>query len=248
MGPSTLAINGVTYARDGRVPYVVPLPLETLEIPVIMAQYARAGANARRAGLGGAEIHAANGYLIDQFLQDNANQSTDRLWRRPQSGASAPGGRTGGVERDRRRPGGRSASPRQSPPGDDRLGPTGPLRSCLPASRRGGHRLSAPLRARHLRCGRRRTRTHVGLRLGPRALLRQHYLRRRPRRRIGSEAVVSRGHADAVPFGRAYIANPELPTRIEAGAPLTEPHNATFYTEGGKGYIDYPTLAESADA
>lgn len=62
-----------------------------------------------------------------------------------------------------------------------------------------------------------------------------------------AEKAVEEGRADAIAFGQSFIANPDLPERLRAGAPLTPPDPSTFYTHGPEGYIDYPTLGESGD-
>ena len=249
VGPSALAIDGVTYARDGRVPYVAPRPLETLEIPVITAQYARAAANARRAGLDGVEMHAANGYLIDQFLQDNANKRTDRY------GGSIP---------NRARLLQEVVREVSDEIGADRVGvrlsPASPYQEMADSDPQAlfahvfGLLDEAGIAYLHL--------VEPGISGAAAAArpadaidsgwAREHFsgniISAGGHDGASAEAVVAKGHADAVAFGRAYIANPDLPARIAAGAPLNEPDHATFYTEGDKGYIDYPTLQDTVDA
>jgi N-ethylmaleimide reductase len=77
VAPSAIAIDGLAFTPDGLVPHVTPRALEESEIPGIVDDYAWAAESALRAGFDGVEIHAANGYLIDQFLQDSSNQRTD---------------------------------------------------------------------------------------------------------------------------------------------------------------------------
>ena len=77
VGPSPIAVNGTTFTEEGLVPFVTPRPLETSEVAGVVEQYARGAENALRAGFDGVEIHGANGYLIDQFLHDSANQRSD---------------------------------------------------------------------------------------------------------------------------------------------------------------------------
>ncbi|MEB3371731.1 alkene reductase [Saccharopolyspora mangrovi] len=244
VGPSAIAIDGITFARGGRTPHVEPRALETLEIPVIVAQYARAAANAVRAGLDGVEVHAANGYLVDQFLQDNSNHRTDRY-----GGSIANRARllneivrevsaTIGAERVgvRLSP----SSSYQDMADSDPQALFAHVLEMLDEANLGylhlvqpgidGSESVASRPADMLDCS--WARTHYS----------GNIIAAGGFDAASAGAILTKGHADAVAFGRPYIANPDLPARFIAGAPLNEPDRATFYGGGDEGYIDYPTL------
>ncbi|WDZ93472.1 alkene reductase [Nocardiopsis sp. HUAS JQ3] len=243
VGPSAIAINGSTFARDGRTPHVRPRALETEEIPAIVAQYGRAARNARAAGFDGVELHAANGYLIDQFLQDGSNHRTDRY---------------GGSVENRARLLLEALDALIDAVGADRVGVR-----LSPSSTFQDMADSDPVALF----------THVLDALAERDPAYLHLVEpgivgddsaRRPADSIDSlwvrkrypgrliaaggydreraMAAVGEGNADAVAFGRAFIANPDLPRRLEVGAELNEAERATFYGGDGHGYTDYPSL------
>ncbi|MEV4734739.1 alkene reductase [Saccharopolyspora sp. NPDC049426] len=253
VAPSAIEIDGLTFAQGGRTPHVMPRALETLEIPVIAAQYGRAARNAIAAGLDGVEIHAANGYLIDQFLQDNANTRTDAY---------------GGSVENRARFLSEVVAEVSTAIGPDRVGvrisPASTFQDMADSDPAAvfGHVLDvlddAGVAYLHL------VEPGIG---GSQDVTNDHD---RARQSLGSswarenysgkiiaaggyeadsaKSVVARGHADAVAFGRPYISNPDLPTRIAANAPLAESDRATYYGGDDTGYIDYPTLEDIANA
>ena len=240
VAPSAVQPAGhVTLVRPKR-PYVTPRALAIEEIPGIVADYARAALNARAAGFDGVEIHAANGYLIDQFLQDRTNLRTDAY---------------GGSIADRTR---------------FLLEVTDAVIAVWGAGRVGVHlapRCDAndagdsdpPALFRHV-AGELAKRGVAFLFLrekpGPDSLLPE--IRRifggvvvanEGLTREGAEALLAAGAADAAAWGKAYIANPDLVTRIAREAPLNPLDVATLYgnDNGPKGYTDYPPLG-TADA
>ncbi|WP_320777839.1 alkene reductase [Streptomyces sp. CRN 30] len=251
VAPSAIAISGTTFARDGRVPHVTPRALETEEIGGIVDRYGRAAENARAAGFDGVELHAANGYLIDQFLQDSANRRTDGY---------------GGAVENRARLLREVLDTLTAAVGADRVGVR-----ISPSSTFQDMADSAPVALF----------THVLDALSPRGLAYLHLVEpgivgddstaaRRPADGIDSAWVrgrypgrliaaggygreqalraVESGTVDAVAFGRAFIANPDLPDRLARDARLTEADRATFYGGDDHGYTDYPTLAEQPPA
>lgn len=247
VAPSAIRIDGSTFARDGRTPHVTPRALEALEIPMIIAQYRRAAHNAIAAGLDGVEIHAANGYLIDQFLQDNANTRTDAY---------------GGTIENRARLLAEVVADVSAEIGADRVGvrisPASTFQDMGDSDPAAlfGHVLDvldeAAVAYLHIvEPGIDGSQNLAGTQAGARGALGSAWARERYAGKIvaaggyqadSAESAVASGHADAVAFGRPYIANPDLPERVAVGASLTESDRATYYGGGDAGYIDYPTL------
>ncbi|WP_413805786.1 alkene reductase [Streptomyces sp. OE57] len=243
VGPSAIAISGRTFTRDGRVPYVTPRPLETDEIAGIVDQYRQAAVNAREAGFDGVELHAANGYLIDQFLQDNANHRTDRY---------------GGSVENRARLLLEVLDALSEAVGAARVGVR-----LSPSSTFQDMADSDPIALF----------THVFEALSSRRLAYLHLVEpgisgsetaQRSADAIDSAWTRSRyagqliaagnftretaiktvvdGTADAIAFGRDFLANPDLPDRLVREAPLNEAQRPTFYGGTDQGYIDYPSM------
>ena len=90
VAPSAIAVNDTTYTPNGKKPYVTPRELTTSEIAATVRDYAEATVRAREAGFDGVEIHAANGYLIDQFIRDSANRPYRPLRRERQQSIAIP--------------------------------------------------------------------------------------------------------------------------------------------------------------
>ncbi len=234
--------------QDGAASFVdtsEPRALELAEIPGLVEDYRKAALAAIEAGFDGVEIHAANGYLIDQFLKTGSNQRTDayggsipnraRLLLEVVQAVSVAigGGRTG-----------------------IRLAPVTPANDVLDADPQPlfEHvvRQLAPLGLAYL---------HLieGATGGARALTDRPFdyaaLRASYRAAGGQGAwMVNNGYdlalaqsalqngADLVAFGKAYIANPDLVARLQQGGPFNEPDRSSFYGGGAKGYTDYPVL------
>ncbi len=247
VAPSAIAPNGKAFTETGFVPFVAPRALETDEIPGIVEEYRRAAKNALAAGFDGVEIHAANGYLIEQFLRDSSNKRTDRY---------------GGSRENRVRFllevaeavvgvwGGERVGVRLSPvsPSND-LGPDSDPEATY------SHAVSA-LNAFNL------VYLHVveGATQGPREVPNGFDLQVL-RRLFKGLYIANNGYdlalaiearrrnlADLVAFGRPFIANPDLVERLRTGAPLHEIDRSTLYGGGAKGYTDYPTLSEERAA
>jgi 2,4-dienoyl-CoA reductase-like NADH-dependent reductase (Old Yellow Enzyme family) len=239
VAPSAIAPKGnVSLVRPQR-PYVAPRALETVEIPGVVEAYRRGAENAKAAGFDGVEIHGANGYLIDQFLQDSTNKRADRhggpienrarlLLEVTDAVISVWGAGRVGVH----------IAPRADAHdmGD----------SDLPATfgyvaRELGERKIAFL------CARESTKAP---RLGPdlKAAFGGVYVANEGFTREAAEAVVAAGEADAVAFGKLFLANPDLPRRFALAAPLNAWNADTFYSDGPVGYTDYPALEEKAAA
>ena len=233
VGPSAIAAKGhVSLLRPER-PFVTPRALETAELPGIIAGYRRGAENALAAGFDGVELHGANGYLLDQFLQDGTNRRTDeyggpienRAWLMLEAVDAAIG--VWGADR---------VGLHLAPRGDAHdMGDSNPAATFGYVAREMGKRKIAFLCARE---------SVKAPRLGP-ELKRAFggvYIANEQFTREGAEAALAAGEADAVAFGKLFIANPDLPKRFALKGPLNEPKAESFYAAGPEGYLDYPFL------
>lgn len=214
-------------------PFVTPRPLERDEIPGIIESYRRAAQNAQEAGFDGVEIHGANGYLPDQFLQDKTNRRTDDyggpvenrarfLLEVTDAAISVWGASRVGVH--------------LAPRGDAHdIGDSDPLGTFSYVARELGRRKVAFICAREA-LGPGRIGPHLKSIFGGPWIANERFTKET------AEQVIRAGEADAVAFGVPFIANPDLPERFRAGAPLNEPRNELFYGGGPEGYTDYPFL------
>ncbi|MFI8479998.1 alkene reductase [Pseudomonas sp. NPDC078700] len=233
VAPSAIAANGhVSLLRPLR-DYPVPRALETEELDDIVEAYRQGAENAKAAGFDGVEIHGANGYLLDQFLQDSTNKRTDRY---------------GGSIENRARL---------------LLEVTDAVISVWGAGRVGVH--LAPRADSHDMGDSQRsdTFTYVATELGKRGIaficarekaaddslapsLKQAFggvfIANERFTKAQSNEWIASGKADAIAFGIPFIANPDLPARLQTDAALNEPQPDTFYGSGPVGYIDYPRL------
>ncbi|CAA2140891.1 alkene reductase [Methylobacterium bullatum] len=235
------------HTYEGKQPYAEARALPVDEIPRLLADYDRAARNAIAAGFDGVQIHAANGYLIDQFLRDNTNHRDDRyggsienrirlLTEVTQTVADAIGKDRTGV---RLSPNGQIQGVDDSNP-DALFGAAAAalskigiafleLREPGPNGTFGkpNHPPVAPVIRQAFD--------------GP-LILNSDY------DPAAAEAALADGKADAIAFGRPFIANPDLVERIAMHAPLQKDVQVTWYSQGREGYIDYPTLTESQAA
>jgi 2,4-dienoyl-CoA reductase-like NADH-dependent reductase (Old Yellow Enzyme family) len=234
VAPSAIAAAGhVSLVRPKRA-YVTPRALDLEEIPGIVAAYRKGAENAKAAGFDGVEVHGANGYLLDQFLQDGTNKRTDAY---------------GGSIENRARLmlevtdacievwGAARVGMHLAPRGDAHdMGDSNPAETFGYVARELGKRGIAFICAREA----------LGEnRLGPQ--LKQAfggvYIANEKMTKETAEQVLAAGEADAVAFGQLFIANPDLPRRFQIDAPLNAPRSDTFYHPTAEGYIDYPALA-----
>ncbi len=219
--------------------YATPRALAIDELPAILEAYRQGAGNAQVAGFDGVEIHGANGYLLDQFLQDSSNHRTDdyggsienraRLMLEVTDAVSS----VWGAERV-----GMHISPR----GDAHdMGDSNPTATFGYVARELGHRGLAFLFARepldHEALGPQLKEQFGGVFIANQGL-------------TGPSArdAITAGLADAVAFGQAAIATPDLVERLRVGAPWNAPDPGTFYGDGPAGYLDYPQLATSGSA
>ena len=234
VAPSALAPSGHVSLIRPQKAYVTPRALALSELPGIIAAYRQGAQNAQRAGFDGVEIHGANGYLLDQFLQDSSNHRTDAYGGSITNRARLPLEVTDAVigvwGADR-------VGYHLAPRGDSHgMGDSNPAATFGYLATELGKRKLAFLCARE---------SLDEPRLGP-ALKRAFggvYIANQGFTIETANQVLAKGDADAVAWGKLFISNPDLPRRLERGAALTPPDSATFYGGTEKGYTDYPTLA-----
>jgi N-ethylmaleimide reductase len=241
---SAVRPEGEIHTPLGKKPFVTPRALELDEIPGVVQSYAEATKRAQEAGFDGVEIHAANGYLIDQFLRDGANHRTDQY---------------GGSVENRARFLLEVTEAVVNAWNGDRVG----LR-LSPVNPYNDMRDSDPVA----------TFTHVAKALNGFDLAYLHVLEALPGHFLAADyapvlphirelyqhplivnggydlatgnAAIAAGRADAIAYGIPFIANPDLVQRFRQNAPLNPPDPTTFYAPGPKGYTDYPALASVA--
>ncbi len=236
VAPSPIAITGdEVHTPEGKQPYVVPRELRDDELPSIVAGFRKAAENARLAGFDGVEVHGANGYLLDAFLRDGANQRK---------------GSYGGPIENRARLTLEVLEAVSSVWGSDRVGlRLSPLNSYNSMRDSDPVGLSIWL-ARRLNDFR-LAYLHVmrgdffqqqsGDVLTP---IRAHYqgvvIGNMGYTAEEATAALAAKQIDAVAFGTSFLANPDLPAQFKAGVPLNPPKPAYFYSPGPEGYTDYP--------
>jgi N-ethylmaleimide reductase len=242
VAPSAIAAKGhVSLLRPMRE-YVTPRALETAEIPAIVEAYRKGAENARKAGFDGVELHGANGYLLDQFLQDSTNKRTDayggsienraRLMLEAVDAAISVWG-----------PG--RVGVHLAPRGDAHdMGDSNPLATFGYVAEQLGKRHVAFIFTRES-LGANRISPELKKRFGGVLIANEGFTPET------AQQVLAAGEADAVSFGKQFISNPDLPRRLQLNAALNPFHPETFYGFGQPdpkvGYVDYPTLAlESA--
>ncbi len=234
VAPSAIAPAGTVSLVRPKRPYATPRALETDEIPSIVAAYRHGAENAKAAGFDGVEVHGANGYLLDQFLQDSTNQRTDAY---------------GGPIENRARLllevtdaciavwGASRVGVHLAPRGDAHdMGDANPAATFGYVARELGKRGIAFI------CSREALGDN---RLGPelKKAFGGVYIANEKMTKATAGHVLEAGDADAVAFGQLFIANPDLPRRLQIDAPLNAPQPETYYHAGAEGYTDYPALA-----
>ena len=234
VAPSAIAAQGhVSLVRPQR-PYVTPRALDIEELPGIVAAYRKGAENAQAAGFDGVEVHGANGYLLDQFLQDGSNKRTDAY---------------GGSIENRARLmlevtdacisvwGASRVGMHLAPRGDSHsMGDSTRLETFRHVARELGKRRIAFICAREA----------LGDdRIGPqlKEAFGGPYIANEKMTRESATELLATDEADAVAFGKLFIANPDLPRRFQLNALLNEWRSDTFYHPSAEGYTDYPALA-----
>ena len=241
VAPSAIKIEGDSiHTPAGKQPYEVPRPLETAEIPRVVEDYRRAAQRAKDAGFDGVEVHGANGYLIDEFLESKTNHRTDqyggnienryRFLKEVVTAVSTvfPANRVG---------------VRLSPNGafNDMGSPDFREQFTFVASQLdsfglaylhvmdglafGFHKLGEPITLADFR------KVFHGPLIGNCGYTKE-----------AAEKAIAEGHADLIAFGRPFISNPDLVERFKNGWPLAElaPMSDWYSPTGAKGYTDFP--------
>jgi 2,4-dienoyl-CoA reductase-like NADH-dependent reductase (Old Yellow Enzyme family) len=233
VAPSAIAPAGFVSLLRPKKSFVMPRALEAIEIPAIVEAYRTGALNAQRAGFDGVEIHGANGYLLDQFLQDSTNHRMDdyggpieiraRLMLEAADAVISVWG-----------PG--RVGMHLAPRGDAHsMGDSDPAATFGYVARELGRRGIAFLCARES-LGENRVGPALAAAFGGVYIANEKFTK------ISAEAVLRAGEADAIAFGQLFLANPDLPYRFAVDAPLNQPNPATFYAAGPEGYTDYPFL------
>ncbi len=242
VAPSAIRAHTKTFVNNGFADVSEPRALGLEELPGIVNDFRQAAANAIVAGFDGVEIHGANGYLLDQFLKDGANQRTDAYGGSVENrarfvlevvkavideiGAERTGLRISPVSRANA-----ISSSDPQPQFDylvEQLNALDLVYLHVVEGATGGPRDVAPFDFGALRTRFKNT-----------------YLANNGYDLELATTRLNDGKADLFAFGRPFISNPDLVERLETGAPLAALDPATLYGGGAKGYIDYPTLAES---
>jgi N-ethylmaleimide reductase len=238
VAPSAVRAKGRNYTDEGMKEFVTPREMTREEIKQTVRDFAAAAANAVAAGFDGVELHAASGYLVQQFLTTNANLRTDEyggsfenrarfLFEVLDALTEAVGAKRVGVK----------------------LSPRMPFND---VEERDAEDLY-PYILERLN-GRGLAYVHVGdfngegwhARLRP--VYEGVYFAGAGLTKEAGEELLAGGLADAVVYGTKFISNPDLPKRFKLGARLNEPDQTTFYTPGERGYTDYPTLGQTTPA
>jgi N-ethylmaleimide reductase len=246
VAPSAIQPSGTIFTPSGLQPIPTPRALPTGELPQVIQEFRQAAQRARAAGFDGVEVHGANGYLLDQFLQSGTNQRTDAY---------------GGSVANRVRLLLEVTDAVTEVWGADRVGvrvsPGGTFNDIFdedPAET--FHHVAKALDSIGLaylhvvetsQVSPPQGLDDVG---GPTALSRSAFsgtiITNGAYNQAAAEEIIGSGKADLVAFGRPFIANPDLPERFRVGAPLAEGDQDTFYGGEEGGYTDYPALAQAS--
>ena len=242
VAPCAIRAYSQTLIATGPAQVSEPVALTADGIKETLEDYRRAAANAKEAGFDGVEIHAANGYLIDQFLKTGSNQRTDEY-----GGATSNRVRflTETVERVLAVWDSKHVGVRISPTGgfndmkDDNPRET----FSVAVEKLNNYELGYLHVVETAQNSKGSSEEDLAMSAHLRTLWKGLYIvNGRYDRRRGEEAIQT-GHADAVAYGRAFLANPDLPRRLQLGAALNKPEPKTFYGGGADGYTSYPALS-----
>lgn len=237
VAPSAIKPAGQSWTGAGLQDFVTPRPLSVEEIAGIVEEFRQSTRRAMAAGFDGVELHAASGYLPEQFLSSGSNHRQDQY---------------GGSTANRARFVLEVLAAMKTEAGGDRVGiKISPEMNFNDISDAIPQETYATL-VDHLR-DLDLAYVHVALfKFDYHGLLRPRvsgaYLIGGELDQASAEALLAEGHADAAVFGAALLSNPDLPGQFRKGSALNTPDKNTFYTPGAEGYTDYPALAEAASA
>jgi 2,4-dienoyl-CoA reductase-like NADH-dependent reductase (Old Yellow Enzyme family) len=239
VAPSAVTPKGNVSLVRPETPYPTPRALDRSEIPQVIEAFRRGAQNAQEAGFDGVELHGANGYLIDQFLQDSTNRRTDEYGGSLENRArllvetvdaliSVWGAGRVGVH--------------LAPRGDSHdMGDSDRLGTFSYVARELGRRRIAFLCARE-RLGPDRIGPQLKAAFGGVYIVNEGFTLET------AQQTLAANEADGVAFGKLFIANPDLPKRFARRASLNQWNSSTFYSGGQQGYVDYPELEKSQPA
>jgi len=241
MAPSAVAAAGEMYTdEEGMKPQPVPQAMSAADIAATLQEYVQAAKNARAAGMDGVELHAANGYLLEQFIRPNSNVRTDRYG--------------GAIENRARFPLEVAAAVAQAI-GKDRVGirlsPFGvfndmPIYDEMEADYTYLTELLNNLGLAYLHIvdhsSQGAPEVPDSIKKTMRRLFKQSLILSGGYDAQRAERDLAAGNGDLIAVGRGFLANPDLVARWQADAPLNEVDMNTFYTPGPKGYTDYPPM------
>ena len=239
VAPSAIAITGdEVHTPEGKKPYVTPRELRDDELPAIVAGFKKAAENALAAGFDGVEVHGANGYLLDEFLRDGANQRS---------------GPYGGPLENRARLLFEVLEAVIGICGSDRVGlrlsPLNSYNSMIDSDPIGLSTWLAnslndfKLAYLHIMRGDFFQQQKGDILTPMRAAYHGTLIANMGYTPAEAEQAIADGKVDAVAFGTGFLANPDFPARIKLGAALNQIDPTSFYSPGAAGYTDYPTLA-----
>jgi N-ethylmaleimide reductase len=238
LAPSAVRAQGQNYTDEGMKEFVTPREITRQEIALTVRDFARAAGNAIAAGFDGVELHAASGYIVQQFLSTNANLRSDEY---------------GGSIENRTRFLFEVLDAMISEVGSERVGVKFSPRIKFNDIEETDADAMYPYILEQLN-NRKPAYVHVSDSTGEgwhaklRPVYQGAYFAGAGFTKDSGEALLAEGHADAIVYGTKILANPDLPERFRRSAPLNQPDLATFYAPGEHGYIDYPTLEEAVTA
>jgi N-ethylmaleimide reductase len=240
VAPSAVRAKGQSYTDEGMKDFVIPRELTIDEIRQTVQNFGAAARNAIDAGFDGAELHSANGYLAHQFLGTNTNLRTDQY---------------GGSHENRARFLFETLDAMSAAIGEEKVGvklsPSVQFNDIEDADAEEFYPfIIGDLNKRNLAY------LHIGFEESPatkidwhgklRPLYRGVYLANGGFTREAGEKLLAGGGADAIVYGKLFLANPDLPERFKRDVPLNTPDPSTFYAQGERGYTDYPTLERAS--